>query len=187
MAQAVDNSSPNRRQPKSFEMFVKTLTGKTITLDLTEESSVLDLKLKIFYREDIPYPFQRLVIGGRQLDNNNGKVGDYGIKFKATVHLSMRMTYEIILQCKNPTFFDKRFGAENIKTFDDLKQQVLKYFSSIGIKNDIFDKYSLYYKNEDLLKQTTTLKDVWNENNRLKMIVQIRNDKKEWFAHKLAR
>lgn len=181
MAQAVQEI-----KPKSFQMFVKTLTGRTITLDLTTESTVLDLKLKVFYREDIPYPFQRLIIGGRQLDKNDAKVSDYDIKSESTVQLTMRMTYEIILQCKNQTFFDKRFAAENIKTFDDLKKKAKAYFASIGIKDNVFKKYSLYSKNQDLLKQTTKLHDVWNEKERIKMIVQVRNDK-EWFSHPLAR
>lgn len=49
------------------------------------------------------------------------------------------MTYEIVLQCKNQTFFDKRFTAQNITTFDDLEKKAKAYFASISIKNNLFE------------------------------------------------
>jgi ubiquitin len=73
-----------------FEIFVKTLTGKTITLDVAASNTIDELKQKIHDREGIPPDQQRLISGGAVLENGKTLV-HYGILMKATIHLVLRL------------------------------------------------------------------------------------------------
>ena len=63
-----------------FDIFVKTLTGKTITLVLDLESeTVVGLKLKIQDQEGVLIDYQRLIFAGRQLEDGR-KLKDYNLQ-----------------------------------------------------------------------------------------------------------
>ena len=69
--------------------FVKTLSGKTITLDLNGNDTVLDIKRKIQNKEGTSsIEHQRIFYAGRQLEDNK-TILDYQIKSEATFHLAM--------------------------------------------------------------------------------------------------
>jgi len=72
------------------QIFIKTLQGKQITLEVTDNDTIDSIKQKIFEKEGIPADQQRLVFNGKQLEDGH-TVADYQIGPDSSLHLVLRL------------------------------------------------------------------------------------------------
>lgn len=85
-------STPEQQAPQSaFQVFVRTLTGKTLAISVTDRSETIEtVKRKIHSREGIAPDQQRLILDGKQLEDGR-TLSYYNVMRDTTIHLILRL------------------------------------------------------------------------------------------------
>lgn len=126
-----------------MQVFVKTLQGKTIVLDLEEWNTIKDIKIMIQDREGIPFEEIRLSKLGISLNDDNKTITESNISNQSIIEMHLKLYNENYIFIKSEKEKFKLRYNQN-ETILDIKKKILKEI------NIPIEKQKLYLSDKEL-------------------------------------
>ncbi|KAH8801996.1 hypothetical protein DL96DRAFT_1634760 [Flagelloscypha sp. PMI_526] len=108
---------------EDMQIFIKTLAGKTITINVAGSNTIGSVKALVEDKEGIPSSQQRLNFAGKEFEDNK-TLSDYGIQRENTLHLNLRLQGGMQIFYKNLIGRIGNIEVNSFDTIDDVKGKI---------------------------------------------------------------